>query len=121
MSSENLHENPETLGTEVIDQHRAIVSVIEELEAVDWYNQRAKATVDDALRGILEHNRDEEKEHMAMVLEWLRRHDAVLDKNLKQYLFRTEPILEIEESTAGGSGAGSGDLGIGDLREQVTK
>jgi uncharacterized protein len=122
MSSENLHENSETLGTEVIDQHRAIVSIIEELEAVDWYHQRAKATVDDELRGILEHNRDEEKEHMAMVLEWLRRHDAVLDKNLKQYLFTSEPVLEIEEATAvGGSNAGSGDLGIGDLREQVTK
>src|SRR5215469_726410 len=108
MSSENLHENPETLGTEVIDQHRAIVSVIEELEAVDWYNQRSKATVDDELRGILEHNRDEEKEHMAMVLEWLRRHDAVLDKNLKQYLFKTEPVLEIEEAAAAASpGAGS--------------
>ena len=122
MSSENLHENPETLGTEVTDQHRAIVSIIEELEAVDWYNQRAKATVDDELRGILEHNRDEEKEHMAMVLEWLRRHDAVLDKNLKQYLFTTEPVLETEEATAvPGTGAGSGDLGIGDLRQQVTK
>jgi len=122
MSSENLHENPETLGTDVIDQHRATVSIIEELEAVDWYNQRAKATVDDELRRILEHNRDEEKEHMAMVLEWLRRRDAVLDANLKQYLFRTEPVLEIEEATlAGGTGAGSGDLGIGDLRERVTK
>ena len=122
MSSENLHENAETLGTDVIDQHRAIVSIIEELEAVDWYNQRAKATVDDELRGILEHNRDEEKEHMAMVLEWLRRHDAVLDKNLKQYLFTTEPVLEIEEATAaGGTDAVSGDLGIGDLREQVKR
>jgi uncharacterized protein len=103
MSSENLHENVETLGTEVI-------------------NQRAKATVDDQLRGILEHNRDEEKEHMAMVLEWLRRHDAVLDKNLKQYLFTTEPVLEIEGAKAAGTNAaGSGYLGIGDLREQVKK
>src|SRR5665213_1273972 len=86
MASETLHEDAATLGPEIIDQHRAIASLMEELEAVDWYNQRAKATTDDELRGILEHNRDEEKEHAAMVLEWLRRHDAKLDKNLKTYL-----------------------------------
>ena len=73
MSSESLHENPEALGAEVIDTHRAIVSLMEELEAVDWYNQRAKATTNPELRAILEHNRDEEKEHAAMTLEWLRR------------------------------------------------
>ena len=73
MSSETLHEDPATLGPEVTDQHRAIVSLMEELEAVDWYNQRAKATVNSELRAILEHNRDEEKEHASMVLEWLWR------------------------------------------------
>jgi hypothetical protein len=117
MASDNLHEDAATLGTDVIDQHRAIVSIMEELEAVDWYNQRAKATVDDELRGILEHNRDEEKEHMAMVLEWLRRHDSKLDANLKKYLFADKPVLEIEAaSEAGGAGDGSGSLSIGDLR-----
>ena len=75
MSSESLHENAETLGAEVIDVHRAIVSLMEELEAVDWYNQRAKATADPALRAVLEHNRDDEKEHAAMALEWIRRND----------------------------------------------
>ena len=75
MSSELLHEDAEKLGPEVIDQHRAIVSLMEELEAVDWYNQRAKATGNPDLRAILEHNRDEEKEHAAMALEWLRRSD----------------------------------------------
>ena len=73
MSSESLHERAEALGAEAIDLHRAIVSVMEELEAVDWYNQRAKATTNPELRAILEHNRDEEKEHAAMALEWLRR------------------------------------------------
>ena len=75
MSSEALHEDAGKLGPEVIDQHRAIVSLMEELEAVDWYNQRAKATGNPDLRAILEHNRDEEKEHAAMALEWLRRSD----------------------------------------------
>ena len=83
MASDSLHENPAKLGPEVIDQHRAIVSLMEELEAVDWYNQRAKATENPELRAILEHNRDEEKEHAAMVLEWLRRGDSKLNEHLK--------------------------------------
>ena len=122
MASENLHEDAGTLGPDIIDQHRAIVSIMEELEAVDWYNQRAKATVDDELRGILEHNRDEEKEHASMVLEWLRRHDPKLDLNLKKYLFSDQPVLAIEAAAGGADGAGapeSGSLDIGDLREPV--
>ena len=67
--------------------HRAIVSLMEELEAIDWYQQRADACKDPELRAILAHNRDEEKEHAAMVLEWIRRRDAVLSKELKDYLF----------------------------------
>ncbi|HEY7991683.1 MAG TPA: encapsulin-associated ferritin-like protein [Stellaceae bacterium] len=122
MASENLHENPETLGGEIIDQHRAIVSIMEELEAVDWYNQRAKATIDDELRAILEHNRDEEKEHMAMVLEWLRRHDPKLDENLRKYLFNEKPPLEVEEAASAGADAeDTGSLNIGDLRVEVKK
>ncbi|MGH6981788.1 MAG: encapsulin-associated ferritin-like protein [Stellaceae bacterium] len=122
MASENLHEDAATLGSEVIDQHRAIVSIMEELEAADWYNQRAKATVDDELRAILEHNRDEEKEHMAMVLEWLRRHDPKMDDNLRKYLFNEKPPLDVEEAVSGGgSGDGSGSLNIGDLRVEVKK
>ena len=78
MSSESLHEDAAVLGPDIVDQHRAIVSLMEELEAVDWYNQRARATSDDGLRALLEHNRDEEKEHAAMALEWLRRHDPIL-------------------------------------------
>jgi uncharacterized protein len=102
MSSESLHEDAGKLGPEVIDQHRAIVSLMEELEAVDWYNQRAKATSNPELRAILEHNRDEEKEHASMVLEWIRRHDPKFDKTLKTYLFTSGNITEIEEE-AGGS------------------
>jgi uncharacterized protein len=119
MSSESLHEDAAALGPEIIDQHRAFTSLIEELEAVDWYNQRAKAAVDDELRGILEHNRDEEKEHATMVLEWLRRHDPKLDLNLKKYLFNEKPPLEVEEAASAAGGAGDGSLGIGDLRDEV--
>jgi hypothetical protein len=92
MASEGLHEKPELLSAATIDMHRAIVSLIEELEAVDWYNQRVDACDDDELRHILEHNRDEEKEHAAMVLEWIRRKDETFDKELRDYLFTDKPI-----------------------------
>ena len=124
MASEHLHEDAATLGAEIIDQHRAIVSIMEELEAVDWYNQRARATADDELRAILEHNRDEEKEHMAMVLEWLRRHDPKMDENLKKYLFNPKPPLAVEAAGEQGGGEGedgNGHLDIGDLRAPVKK
>jgi len=124
MSSESLHEDAGKLGPEVIDQHRAIVSLMEELEAVDWYNQRAKATTNPDLRAILEHNRDEEKEHAAMVLEWLRRSDTTLSQHLKTFLFTQGPITGIEatiEEKGGGEigssgGSDDGSLGIGSLR-----
>lgn len=92
MSSESLHEDASKLGPDVIDQHRAIVSLMEELEAVDWYNQRADACKDPALKAILAHNRDEEKEHAAMVLEWIRRKDPTFSKELKDFLFTDKPI-----------------------------
>jgi ferritin-like protein len=124
MASESLHEDPEKLGHRVIDQHRAIVSLMEELEAVDWYNQRAKATTDTELRAILEHNRDEEKEHAAMALEWLRRGDPKLDEHLRTYLFTDGPLTEIEKAAGtpeaadedGGGGGADGSLAIGSLR-----
>ncbi len=75
--------------------HRAITSLMEELEAVDWYNQRVDACVDAELKAILEHNRDEEKEHAAMVLEWIRRRDPRMDKELKDYLFTQKPIAHL--------------------------
>ena len=124
MSSEALHEDPEKLGSDVIDAHRAIVSVMEELEAVDWYNQRAKATTDPELRAILEHNRDEEKEHASMVLEWLRRNDPILAGHFKTYLFTEGSITGIETVAEHGGGAeassapgSGGGLGIGSLKK----
>jgi hypothetical protein len=87
MANEGYHEPVAELSDETRDMHRAITSLMEELEAVDWYNQRVDACKDPELKQILAHNRDEEKEHAAMVLEWIRRRDTTLDKELKDYLF----------------------------------
>ncbi|MEE4293275.1 MAG: encapsulin-associated ferritin-like protein [Xanthomonadales bacterium] len=92
MANEGYHEPIEELSDETRDMHRAIISLMEELEAVDWYNQRVDACTDPELRAILEHNRDEEKEHAAMVLEWIRRQDEAFDNELADYLFTEEPI-----------------------------
>ena len=121
-SSATLHE--EGLKKETIDRHRAIVSIMEELEAVDWYDQRAEAATDPELAAILAHNRDEEKEHAVMTLEWLRRHDPQLDEQLRTYLFTDGPIVgrEVEATGgvpgggAGGGSAADGSLGIGSLK-----
>jgi len=99
MASEGFHEQPELLKAETKDMHRAIVSLMEELEAVDWYQQRVDAAANEELRAILAHNRDEEKEHASMVLEWIRRHDPVFDANLKKYLFTDLPITERAEES----------------------
>ncbi len=92
MANEGYHEPVEKLSDETKDMHRAIVSLMEELAAVDWYNQRVDACNDHDLPDILWHNRDEEKEHAAMLLEWMRRQDTVFDKELKGYLFTDRPI-----------------------------
>ena len=92
MSSVGYHEPAEELSDETRDMHRAIVSLMEELEAIDWYNQRADACKDRELKAILEHNRDEEKEHASMVLEWIRRRDARFSEELNEYLFSKTPI-----------------------------
>ncbi|WP_447962758.1 encapsulin-associated ferritin-like protein [Nitrospira sp. Ecomares 2.1] len=92
MASVGYHEPIEELSDETRDMHRAIVSLMEELEAVDWYNQRADACKDADLKDILKHNRDEEKEHASMVLEWIRRKDPTFSKHLKDYLFTEKPI-----------------------------
>jgi ferritin-like protein len=128
--STTLHEDPARLGSKVIDRHRAIVSLMEELEAADWYDQRVHACDDAELKKILAHNRDEEKEHASMLLEWLRRHDKAMNEHLSTYLFTEEPIIEIEEEKdeeeeapkakdGGGKsgGADHGSLGIGSLKE----
>jgi ferritin-like protein len=93
--------------------------LVEELEAVDWYDQRVQATNDSSLADVLAHNRDEEKEHASMTLEWLRRRDPVLDRHLRTYLFTSEPVTEVEaEAAAGGeaASASAGSLGIGSLK-----
>jgi ferritin-like protein len=126
-----LHE--EGLKPETVDRHRAIVSLMEELEAVDWYDQRVEAASSDELRAILAHNRDEEKEHACMMLEWLRRNDPGFDANLREYLFTEGSITGHEEAATGksdgetagkseaneGSSASTpkdGSLGIGSLK-----
>jgi ferritin-like protein len=125
--SVGLHEPVQDLSADTIDRHRAIASIQEELEAVDWYDQRVNATGDESLAAVLAHNRDEEKEHAAMTLEWLRRNDPVLDGHMRTYLFTTDPVTEIEAEAEAGAGsgpdgagrtgsAGSGSLGIGSLK-----
>jgi uncharacterized protein len=92
MAHEGYHEPVDKLSPETQDFHRAVISLIEELEAIDWYNQRVDACTDPELRGVLAHNRDEEIEHAAMTLEWIRRHNAVVDRELRDALFKDGPI-----------------------------
>jgi ferritin-like protein len=127
MSHEGLHEPPELLSGQTRNLHRALTSLIEELEAIDWYQQRADACDDPALKAVILHNRNEEVEHGMMTLEWLRRHDPTFDKFLRRYLFTERDIIEIEEAadvqeakaeaqgeTAKGEGAGAIPAGKGD-------
>jgi ferritin-like protein len=104
MSSETYHEPYDLLSDEAKDQHRAIQSLMEELEAIDWYGQRADVTQDDGLRRILIHNRDEEIEHAVMVLEWLRRRIPKLDAELRRVLFVEGDIAAKDEGAGGGAG-----------------
>lgn len=133
MGSEGLHEPLSSLDEAVINRHRMITSIMEELEAVDWYDQRVSATDDADLAAVLAHNRDEEKEHAAMGIEWLRRNDPKFDEELRTYLFTEGPITEVEEEAMArsgddaapepepGGGSGSGhdahSLRIGSLRD----
>ncbi len=125
MSSENLHEPSEALSQETVERHRGVVSLIEELEAVDWYQQRAEATSDGQLKRVLLHHRDEEIEHAVMILEWLRRRDPRIDAMCRTYLFTEADIVEVEKQAEakvdGGAGAperarSEGALGIGSLK-----
>ena len=103
------HEPLEKLTPEAVEYHRIIKSVIEELEAVDWYNQRAVATDDPEVQAIVEHNRDEEIEHAAMAIEWLRRNDPVWAEELETYLFTQSEITAVEEEAEGGGAEGEED------------
>jgi ferritin-like protein len=96
-SSDTYHEPLDKLSPTTQDMHRALVSLQEELEAVDWYQQRADACEEPELKAILLHNMREEIEHASMVLEWLRRHHPDFEKHLRTYLFQDKPILAIEK------------------------
>ncbi len=116
------HEPEGELSTEARDAHRALTSLIEELEAVDWYNQRVDVATDEDLKAVLAHNRDEEIEHAAMTLEWLRRRMPKFDAELRTYLFTDQPITQVEEAEEGGGDAGKGNtttdsLGIGKFKK----
>ena len=122
-NSAGYHESEDKLRPETLDNHRAFTSMQEELEAADWYDQRVDAATDDDLKQILAHNRDEEKEHFAMLLEWYRRRDATMDAHLKEYLFTSGSLIAREQASTGGSGegadaggSGGGSLGIGSLK-----
>jgi uncharacterized protein len=116
------HEPVSELSAPTREIHRALASLIEELEAVDWYQQRVDVTGDEELKAILAHNRDEEIEHACMALEWLRRKMAKFDEQLRTYLFTSDPITHIEESDdedsvqAGLPASVRRDLGIGNLQ-----
>lgn len=126
------HEPQEELDDQVRDMHRALSSLKEEIEAVDWYTQRAFRCADPVLRRVIEHNRDEEIEHAVMTLEWLRRTVPVWDDMLRTYLFSSGDIVGVEKAAEGGGGAGKlpggspradapqpgHGLGIGSLRER---
>jgi ferritin-like protein len=130
MSSEGYHEQLELLSEATKNLHRAIVSLVEELEAVDWYTQRAEACSDPDLKAVLTHHRNEEIEHAMMNLEWIRRHEPVFDAHMRTYLFKAGDITKLEAAektagkgggsggaTGGAGGSGSGTLNVGGLRE----
>ncbi len=104
-SSGSFHEAESALSPTTKDMHRAIVSLMEELEAIDWYQQRIDAAGDGELKEILRHNRDEEKEHAAMVLEWIRRRDPSFDEVLRTFLFTERPITALEPGSPTGPAA----------------
>ena len=118
------HEPLEMLQQKTRDMHRAVVSVVEELQAIDWYAQRVDASQDPELRAILEHNANEEKEHASMLLEWIRRNDPVFERKLREHLFKDGPIVTPEEQAAargeGANGNGAASpmrASIGSLKE----
>ncbi|MGA9575878.1 MAG: encapsulin-associated ferritin-like protein [Lysobacterales bacterium] len=118
MANEGFHEDKRDLSKETRNTHRALVSLQEELEAVDWYRQRADACDDSQLRAILLHNMREEMEHASMLIEWLRRNNQHFNEHLRTYLFTSDPVTELEkESTDENANAGSEGRASGTLKE----
>ncbi|MDR2780833.1 MAG: ferritin-like domain-containing protein [Synergistaceae bacterium] len=97
----------------------AITSLMEELEAINFYNQRADVAADDTIKAVMLHNRNEEIEHAVMLFEWLRRNIDEFDEDMRTYLFQKAPITEIEAAATGDTGGGTSaaSLGIGSLRK----
>jgi ferritin-like protein len=125
MASDSLHEPADQLQPHTIDFHRAIVSLMEELEAIDWYSQRIDATTDEELRKILSFNREEEKVHACLVFEWIRRHDSEFAAAMPRFLFKEGSIADLAEAAEHGESSGEsradtasqeGSLGIGSLK-----
>ncbi len=113
----NYHEPIELLDEQTRNISRAINSLKEELEAIDWYNQRVAVCQDPQLKAVLAHNRDEEIEHACMALEWLRRNMDVWDEELRTYLFTQGGLTSLEEGEAEEeNSSGSDSLGIGSLK-----
>lgn len=106
MASEGFHENEAHLSAQTKDLHRALVSLQEELEAIDWYQQRMDATEDAELREVLQHNRNEEMEHAALVLEWIRRRSPDFDTRLRPRLFTEGALLALEDTIERAEGDG---------------
>jgi hypothetical protein len=127
MGHEAWHEPYESLSPATRDMHRAIISLMEELEAVDWYQQRADVTHDAELKAVIEHNRDEEIEHAMMTLEWIRRRSPKFDVNARTYLFTEGPIVEVEkkleaaEADAKPGASTNGPLAIGSLKPGASR
>jgi ferritin-like protein len=118
MASDAYHESLDLLTEETRNMHRAIVSLMEELEAIDWYQQRADACSDPHLKDVLLHNKNEEIEHAAMVMEWIRRRDDHFNEMMRKYLFTEQPITGIEKGAQTDSPAPSAaeTLGIGSMK-----
>jgi ferritin-like protein len=120
MSDAAYHEPPELLSDDTRAMHRALVSLREELDAVDWYEQRAEACLDAELRDVLVHNKNEEVEHAMMLLEWIRRHSPTFDANAAKYLRSTGPITQVGSERSDGTSIEAGSsLGIGSLKERT--
>jgi uncharacterized protein len=120
LASDNLHEPLELLRPETIDMHRAIRSLMEELEAIDWYQQRVDAASDVELKQILAHNRDEEIEHAAMTLEWIRRRSPTFDAVLRTYLFQEGDITAAEARSRGEAPRGGAERTTIGVSERTT-
>jgi ferritin-like protein len=115
MANDPYHEPIDLLTPDTVDMHRALISLTEELEAIDWYQQRADACTDPQLKDVVLHNKNEEIEHATMLMEWIRRHNNHFSQMMRKYLFTELPITEIETgaTTDGPAPANAATLGIG--------